>query len=215
MDWTSLTASSTSAGSIANWILHTSVQAESANIIAEAESIIYRRLRHFKMLTPSTGTFTTSQVTLTLPSDYLEDKSFYITGTAYTKLTRKPMQEVIASYCYDGSGNRVITQPNIFFNDQSNFQFDSPADQIYPWLLYYYQQPAPLSSTNTSNFLTATYPRLMRAACMTQASEFMKDSGQGNYDRTYWVQMTQAEIEAAQQESDRSERSLEAGMILV
>lgn len=217
MDYNSLIGSSTSAGSIANWALHTAVTGVAPNIIQQAESYIYRRLRHFKMITSVTGTMTAGNASdfITLPSDYLEDKSFWLTGTAFSKLTRKTIQEVIGNYSYDGSGNRVQTQPTLYFNDQTNLKFDSPVDQNYPWLLYYYQQPTALSATNTQNFLTNTYPRLMLSACMAQASEYMKDAGQGNYDRTYWVQMTEQEIMAAQAESDRSEHTIDAGMILI
>lgn len=151
---------------------------------------------------------------ITQPSDYLEDKLLYFTGTAYSKLTRKTSQELVNNYCYDGSGNRVQTQPSYYSNDQANLLFESPVDQNYPWLLWYYQQLQPLSSTNTQNFITNTYPRLMRCALMVGASEFMKDAGVGNYDRTYWEQMTVAEIDAAQRESDRQETQIEVGMIL-
>jgi len=216
MDWVSLVG--TGQGSIARFINHsavsTNVNGDAINIIQETEAAIYRRLRHFRMLTPTTGTMTTSQVQIPLPADYLEDKTFYITGTAFSKLTRQTIQEVHTRYCYDGSGNRVITQPNFFFSDQTNFNFDSPCDQPYPYELYYYQQPLALSATNTQNFLLTTYPRLFRCMTMAMASEYMKDSGMGNYDRTYWVQMSEEEIEVAQAESDRQERSLAAGMIL-
>lgn len=209
----------TGQGSVARFINHpsvsTQVNGDVVNIIQETESLLYRRLRHFRMLAPTTGTFTTSQSSLSLPSDYLEDKFFMITGTAYSKLTRKTMQELLSMYCYDGSGNRVVTQPNYYTNDYNSFQFDSPSDQTYPYLLYYYQQPLALSAANTSNFLLTTYPRLFRCATMAQAAEYMKDSGMGNYDRTYWVQMTEAEIDAAQKESDRQERSVDAGMQLI
>jgi hypothetical protein len=184
-------------------------------IINEAQSDIYRRLRHWQMLTSTTGTMTVSQATMPIPSDYLQEKSFYITGTAFQKMTRKPLQEVIMNYSYDGSGNRIVTQPQIYFNDQANLQFDTPCDQPYPFLFYYYQQLAPLSTTNTTNFLTQTYPRLMRAACMISAAEYMKDAGTGNFDRTYWQQVKEAELDKAQQESDTHERSMEAGMMLI
>lgn len=216
MDWNSLTASSTSAGSISAWINHASIVQVAPTIIEEAQSFIYRRLRHFKMLTPVNGVMTAGNTNdfITLPSDYLEDKLLYFTGTAYSKLTRKTLQEVINNYCYDGSGNRVQTQPSYYSNDQTNLKFESPVDQNYPYLLYYYQQPLALSATNTANFLTNTYQRLMRVACMTAASEFMKDAGQGAYDRTYWEEMTIAEIDAAQRESDRQETQLDVGMII-
>lgn len=214
MDYNSLTASSTSAGSIAGWLNSQQLQAVSSNILEEAQSYIYRRLRHWRMLTSTTGTLGSNTAVLPFPSDFLEDKTFYFTGTAFQRITRKPIQEVLASYCYDGSGNRVQCQPQVFFNDQSNLNFDSVTDATYPFLLYYYQQPAPLSSTNTTNFLTNNLQRLVRSACMTAAAEYMKDSGTGNYDRTYWAQMTEQELDAAQRESDRQEHTTDAGMQL-
>lgn len=218
MDFLSLCG--TSGGSVASWLNHAAVSTASTsevlNIIKEAESAIYRRLRHFKMLTSTTGTMTAGNASdfVTLPSDYLEDKYFMFTGTAQSKLTRKTLQEVLNNYSYDGSGNRVQTQPSMFFNDQTNLKFESPVDAAYPWLLYYYQQPAALGTATTTNFITNTYPRLFRCATMVAASEYMKDAGMGNYDRTYWAQMTETEIEAAQKESDRSEHTLNVGMQL-
>lgn len=213
MSYTTLVASQTTAGSIANWINHGSVVASADTIVGEAESFVYRRLRHFRMLTSTTGSMSLSNQFIALPSDYLEDKTLYVTGVNYQKLTRKTLEEVLASYSYDGSGNLVPAQPLIYFNDQNNLNFDSLPDQTYPYQLFYYQQPAALS-TSITNFLTSTYPRLMRCACMAAACEFMKDNGMGNYDRTYWDQLAEQEVQMAQVESDRSQRSLEVGMIL-
>lgn len=216
MDWNSLTASNTAAGSISSWGNHAAIIPVAPNILEEAQSFIYRRLRHFKMLTRTNGTMTAGNANdfITQPSDYLEDKLLYFTGTAFSKLTRKTAQEVVNNYCYDGSGNRVQTQPSYYTNDQANILFESPVDQNYPWLLWYYQQPLALSAANTSNFLTNTYQRLIRCASMVGVAEFMKDAGLGNYDRTYWEQMTLDEIDKAQRESDRQEHTLEVGMII-
>lgn len=220
MSYTSLTGAKTVDGSISNWLNHDAVTTVADTIVAEAEAIIYRRLRHWRMVTSVTGTMTANAVGtvnpvdyIPLPSDYLEDRVLYVTGLNYQKMSRKTMEEVIASYGYDGNGFRVPQQPYIYFNDQTNLKFDSPPDQAYPYLLYYYQQPAALSVSIT-NFLTTTYPRLVRVACMAQASEFMKDAGSGNYDRTYWDQLVEVEIDKAQTESDRQHRSIDVGMIL-
>lgn len=167
------------------------------------------------MLTSTSGTMTASSTSLTLPADYIEDKYFTLTGTAQARLVRKPIQELIQSFTYDGSGNRVQTTPQLFSNDQSNFLFDSMADQPYPYLLYYYQQPAALSTSNTTNVLTSRYPRMFRAACMAGASEFMKDMGVGNYDRTYWDSIAENEIMEAQRETERAEHTIEAGFIQI
>lgn len=217
MNYAELISGTGSAGSIATWANHAALQTAAPTIVTEAEAFIYRRLRHWQMLTSTSGTMTASGATLTLPADYLEDKAFYFTGTAFGRLKRRTMQEVLSHYSYDGSGNRVYTKPSEYFNDKSNLQFDAPTNTTYPFMLWYYQQPAALGTGTglTTNFLTGKYPRLMRAACMTQAAEFMKDAGVGSYDRTYWANMTQVELDAAQKESDLNERSADVGAIII
>lgn len=181
-------------------------------IVLEAESFIYRRLRAWQMLTSVVGSLSQGQGSFTFPADYIEDKKLMITGVNKARIVRKPLQEVLDSWSYDGSGNRVQSAPNIFFNDNINIVFDTQCDQTYPYLLYYYQNPIALASAGT-NFLTNTYPRLLRCALMIGACEFMKDAGVGNFDRTYWVNEAEKEIVIAQAESDRSEHTLEAGWV--
>lgn len=218
--YTTLTGGTSVDGSIAGWLNHAAIANVADTIVADAESWIYRDLRHWRMLTSTTGFMTVNpggQPTVTdyipIPADYLEDKVLFVTGINYQKMVRKTMEEVIASYGYDGSGFQTVQQPMIYFNDQVNLKFDSPPDQAYPFLLYYYQQPAALAFSGT-NFLTIFYPRLLRAACCAMAAEFMKDAGQGTYDRTYWEQAALNELAKAQIESDRSQRSIDIGMIL-
>jgi len=221
INYTTLVASKSTAGSIANWLNHADVQSAAPTIIAEAEAAIYRDLRHWRMIASTAGTMTSNpggQPTVVdyvpLPADYLEDRVFYVTGVNYQKMTRKTMEEVIASYAYDGSGYRQVQQPMWYFSDATNLKFDSAPDQAYPYLLYYYCQPTALGATNLTNFITQFYPRLLRCATCAAAAEFMKDAGQGNYDRTYWEQNFMAEMEKAQIESDRSVRSQDIGMII-
>lgn len=220
LSYSTLIADKSTDGSLANWLNHSSVQNSAGTIIAEAEAWIYRDLRHWRMVTSVTGAMTLNpggQASVTdyipMPADYLEDRVFYITGTNYQKMTRKTIEEVIGNYGYDGNGFRIVQQPMQYFNDSANLLFDSPPDQAYPYLLYYYQQPAALATTNI-NWVTQFYPRLLRTACCLGAAEFMKDVGQGNYDRTYWAQEAMAELAKAQIESDRSFRSQDIGMIL-
>lgn len=184
-------------------------------IVLEAESWIYRRLRHWKMLTvPLPGTMVIGQPYIPIPPDCLEPFLLMTTGNFQQFLIQKTMQEVIGNWAYDGNGNRVPQQPQMFAFDQVNLNFDSPPDQAYAYVFQYYQQPAPLVVSN-SNFLTMTYPRLMRLTCMAAACEWEKDSGQGQFDRTYWDTLAQDEIEKAQAESDRARRGVIAGPILI
>jgi len=105
MTWYSTAISSAdTAGSIANWVNSSQAVAVAPTIISEAESFIYRRLRHWKMLKRATGTMSANPTPvasptdyIAQPSDYLEDMVFAITGTYGSTLTRKTMQEVIAN----------------------------------------------------------------------------------------------------------------------
>lgn len=215
MDYAQLIGNSSTAGSIARWINYGQVVSDAPEIVLEAESWVYRRLRHWKMLTPPTnGTFVIGQDYITPPADLLEPSMLFTTGNYLQIMPMRTMQEVIASWSYNGNGTRTQQQPMCYYQDQSALRFDSPPDQAYAYALIYFQQPAPLATTN-ANFLTATYPRLLRCACMAAACEFAKDSGQGTFDRTYWDQLAQDEIDKAQVESDRARRATEAGAILI
>ena len=149
-----------------------------------------------------------------LPSDCLEPAFLTVTGIYQVTIVQTTYQEVIANWSFDGSGYRVPQQPIIYYFDQTNIHFDSPPDLAYPYSLVYFQQPLPLANSIT-NFLTQYYPRLLRCATMAAACEWMKDSGQGQFDRTYWDQACQDEIEKAQLESDRAKRAISKGFVLI
>lgn len=215
MDYNQLVAGKGVPGSISTWVNDSRIPNDTPEIVLEAESWIYRRLRHWKMLTtPIAGTLVIGQDNIPNPADMLEPFFLVITGQFQQTIVQKTPQEVILNWAYDGNGNRVQQQPIMFYFDQANLNFDSPPDQAYPYAFVYFQQPAPLAQS-ISNFLTQTYPRLMRCACMAAATEWMKDSGQGTFDRTYWDQLAMDEIEKAQMESDRAKRGTVAGAVLI
>lgn len=215
MDYNQLTGAKGTPGSIPTWVNDSRIPNDVPEIVLEAESWIYRRLRHWKMLTaPIPGALVINQDNIPIPSDCLEPFQMWLTGNFQQNLSQRTPQEVVASWQFDGSGNRIPQQPLMFYFNQANIYFDSPPDQAYAYVLQYYQQPVPLS-VSISNFLTQTYPRLVRCACMAAATEWMKDSGQGQFDRTYWDTLAQDEVEKAQAESDRARRGVLAGPILI
>lgn len=208
-DWLTLTASSSVGGSLANWASKASLQPVADTILQEACSWIFRRLRHWRMLTgPTSVVFALGQDTMLFPTGFLEpDEFWYINlGTPYF-LTQKDPNQVYRSWQYDGTGARVRQPPTIYSFNGLQVQLDSPPDKNYAGFMTYYQQPAALSVSNPTNFLTDTYPRLLRVACMAGACEWAKDNGQGNIDRTYWDQLAMDEIAIAQAESDRARRA--------
>lgn len=210
MDWTSLTGTKSVSGSIARWINNSTLtQTDADSLLQEAQDWIYRRLRHWRMLTaPVPGTLTIGSDSYAFPSDFLEPKIFLITGIFKQFLTLKTPDNVIAAWSYDGNGNRIQQQPMIYYFDQASLKMDSPADQAYPVALIYFQQPAMLSAGNLTNFLTSNCQMLLRRAVMRAASEWTKEVASGQYDRTYWEQACEDELLKIQEESDRAYHSM-------
>lgn len=209
MDYATLVADVNTAGSIANWASFGQVQAVAPDIVNEAESFIYRTLRHWKMLHEASGNYVIGNDYIPIPDDYLQVKTLWITGI-YQNLMRFRTEEYVkARYCYNGNGTRIQQMPTWYYQNQANFMFDSPSDQTYPYQLVYYQQLLPLSISQT-NFLTQTYPRLVRCACMFSAAEYLKDLGQSGGDQSLWEEKASAALEQAQQESDQSTRATQA-----
>jgi hypothetical protein len=212
-----LTGAKGTPGSIATWMNNSQIVNDTPQILSEAQSWIYRRLRHWRMFpAPVTGTLTVGNDYLTPPADMLEPAFLLTTGQYFQEITQKTYQEVVLAWNYTGTGTtRVQQQPTIYYFDQSAIRFDSPPDQAYTYALLYFQQPADLSASNETNFLTQFYPRLLRLSCQAGAAEWLKDNGQGAYDRTYWDELAQDEIEKAQAESDRAKRATVAAMVLI
>lgn len=209
MDFNQLTGQKGVPGSVATWTNNSRIAPDVPEIVTEAESWIYRRLRHWRMIpAPLLGTLTATADFVSLPSDLLEPSLLMLTGTFQQEIIQKTPQDVMRAWMFDGSGARVQQQPTIYYFDQTTLRFDSPADQAYTTALLYFQQPAPLA-TAISNFLTASYPRLLRLACMAAACEWLKDFGQGTVDRTYYDALAQDEIEKAQMESDRARHAVQ------
>jgi hypothetical protein len=218
MDYNSLVASSATAGSIANWMSKSSLAGGPAMaIVQEAESWVYRRLRHWQMLTaPVPITMSIGSDTIPMPAGFLQPTAlWYLNGGAPFWMAEKLPNQVYALWSYDATNARVNAAPVYYTFNQSAIQMDSPADQAYPGYITYYQQLPALSASNTNNFLTDTYPRMLRCACMAGACEWAKDNGQGQFDRTYWDQLCMDEIYTAQQESDRARRGVENAAVLI
>jgi hypothetical protein len=216
MTWNILTSSSTTAGSIANYIntsrITSGADGVAAMLLADSESWIYRRLRHWRMLTPPLAVTLTQGVdTLTIAdiTGFLEPMDFfYLIGGAPTWMVQKTPSQVYQAWGYNGDGTRVEQPPMIYAFNSTYLQFDAGPDQNYSGYLTYYKQPEALSASNPTNFLTETYPRLVRLACMASACEWAKDNGQGAYDRTYYDVLADQEIQKAQMESDRARRGV-------
>lgn len=201
MDYTTLVAAKSTAGSIKDWVNADTVP--STAILTDAQAFIYSRLRVRQMMVSASGSLVVDQAYIALPTGYRDTKRFGLTGIYKAELTGVLIDELEDSYVYDDSG-RVSTKPKCFAPDATQLLFDSPPDVAYPYLWRYYGTPTALSGANETNFLTDTYPRILRMACVGFANEFMKD----DEERAYWLALCVSEINQANAEGDLESRQM-------
>lgn len=216
--WNMLTGTTATPGAIARWLNKSSLTAGDGGdadiILDEAMSWIDTRLRHWRMLTPpAAGTMTTGTDAdrIAVPADMAEPDFFMIAGVVSGNLYRQELvqrapNEIYRGWSYDGTGVRVPNIPYSYSFNQSYIQLDNQPDLAYPYVLAYYQHIATLSSSNTENFLTRDYQRLLRVTCMMVGVEYVKENAQGTYDRTYWAQQAENELRFVQSDSDSARR---------
>ncbi len=197
--YSDLIAARTTAGSIKQWVNNGGIPSET--ILEEAQAWIYEDLRVRQMLGTDVGTATASAVSVALPTRYRQPLLFMFTGDGTVTKSlpaKKTIDFVVGQFTYDGTGVRSTGKPNFWAADASNVVFESMADRNYPYLFLHYATPAALSTATETNFMTQTYPKLLRSACMTIASEYLKNEK----DRLYWLGIAQAEIERANKDND-------------
>ena len=192
----------TTEGSIKQWVNDSTVPP--LTILTEAEAWIYERIRTHEMLKlDSSLTMSVGVATLTLPTDFLQARSFFITGGAtwgQGRLRKKVPEEVEASFQYDKT-TRVNARPDSYYvHGGTTIEFDVPADETYGTRLLYYAIPTALSGSNETNFLTQRYPTLVRQACVGRANEFLKDQK----EKLYWMSLAQGSVDEVNALDDRN-----------
>lgn len=216
MDYVTLCGDKSVAGSIGNWVNDSRIPSVADALINEAMNNIFMQLRHWRMQTPLLPqTFAQGADSVIVPDDFIEPALLVYTGNQKARMQLVTIEELSALITYDASGNRQAGQPLNFAMAGGILQLDLVTDKAYNWLMSYYQRPVALSSSNPTNWLTQLYPRLVRSAIMLAATEWMKDSGQGTFDRTYWTVVFQQQVQAAQADSDRAKRSIVTKPILL
>lgn len=114
---------------------------------------------------------------MAVPSDYLELKYMILTfgGGQTTRMERKA-----AEWIYQFYSNRSPSNlPQYVARDGGVFIFAPFPDSGYAVSGLYYQRPAYLSATNTTNWIVnannINYGNLLLSACMAEAGPFLKD----------------------------------------
>ena len=201
MNYTSLVASKTTAGSIKHWINHAEVDVE--QILEEAQALLFQTLRVREMRSSFADlTMAIGDSTKALPTGFLDPIVLRdITNTQ--RLSLKTEENLVNRRVYT-SGVLELGTPQCWAVFDELIQFECRWDAVATLKMIGFKQPTLLSSGNLTNFLTTRYPHILRTACMAMAHNFR------NSDEREQKELTKlaAYIGKANAESELSYRGL-------
>lgn len=175
INYTTLTGSKSTSGSIANWCNRGDLPTE--NILLEAEAWIYQRLRVREMVATTAFTFDADASTEALPDGFLDPVQFL----PYEYAEALPFyHEEFFRAERDSSGDLFDGTPSKWTIIGTTAHVDVACSAAFSGILMYYATPAALSGGNETNFLTTRYPTALRRVCMAMAYEHMKDTERMN-----------------------------------
>lgn len=114
---------------------------------------------------------------IAVPTDYLETKYMIVNygSSQTTRMERKPAEWIYQFY----SDRTTDNIPQYFARDGGVFIFAPFPDSTYATTGLYYQRPAYLSDSNTTNWILGTgnivYKNLLLYSCLAEAGEFIRD----------------------------------------
>lgn len=185
--YTVLTGAKTVTGSIANWLNRSDLP--TANILLEAESLIYERLRVREMTAREALTFSEGVQTVSLPTGFLDPISYtpYEWGGALPFVHEHSLDESRTS-----AGVLETGTPSRWTIIGETAYADVLPTEDFAGLMLFYKRPTALSASNETNWLTIRYPSLLRYACMAKGYEHMKSQEAASY-----LQLTMSAIAEA------------------
>jgi hypothetical protein len=175
-NYSTLTGLKTVAGSIQNWVNRSDIPA--AEILTEAQALIYERLRVREMQARGELSFATSAQTASLPTGFLDPVSF----RPYEWASPLPFvhEDALDEY-RDADGVLSSGTPSRWAIIGEAAYVDLLPSTTFAGLMLYYKTPTALSGSNETNFITDRYPSLLRYACLAKAYEHMKDQKAAEY----------------------------------
>lgn len=185
INWTTLTASKSTSGSIANWLNRSDIPTE--NILLEAEAMIYERVRVREMQARSVLTFAAADQDVALPAGFLDPIGFW----PYTWSDPLPFVDynLLGEY-RDSSGTLSTGTPSRWAVLGETAYVDVLPSATFSGYVAFYKRPDALSVSNETNWLTIRYPALLRFACLAKGYEHMKDM----QNAMTYTQMAEAKI---------------------
>lgn len=202
MNYASLSADKTTAGSIKRWMNYALLDVD--QIIEEAQALIFQTLRVREMRTQfSDISMSVGESSKALPTGFL-DPIFLkdITNNIDLDLRDETMLQRMRIYDDGDLAQSSASWNYAIFDEKLQFEFEY--DTAATLVMVGYKAPTFVSSTNSSNFLCTRYPHLLRVACMAQAADFMNN---GEREQKYLTKLG-ALIQQTNSESDMTYRGV-------
>jgi len=156
--------------SVADWLNRSDLTSAITDFVSLAESQMERDLRTRQMIVRANATVNTEYSAL--PDDYLEAKSFKLTGT--NPITPLVFQSINAlddlQVSYTSSG-----QPKYFCVIGGQIRVLPTPDTSYVSELIYYAKLTKLSTSNTTNWLLTMSPDVYLYGSLLQAAPYLQD----------------------------------------
>jgi hypothetical protein len=156
--------------SVADWLNRSDLTSAITDFVSLAESQMERDLRTRQMIVRANATVNTEYSAL--PDDYLEAKSFKLTGTnpisPLVFQSINAMDDLQVSYTSSG-------QPKYFCVIGGQIRVLPVPDTSYVSELIYYAKLSKLSNSNTTNWLLTLSPDVYLYGSLLQAAPYLQD----------------------------------------
>lgn len=174
MDYDSLIASKGTPGSIANWVNFSDALLPLADILGDAQALIYDSLRVSYMRDIVDLTLPAGESVVAQPASTLQIIGIW--DDQNSKLWAKDEVSLQNMRTVDEqAATWQASRPQAYSEFGGSIQFDTTADAEYKFKMMGFFIPAPLSETNKTNFLTTRWPQMLRTACLAIAADFLND----------------------------------------
>ena len=149
-------------------------------------------LRVRQMEVPNTTIALDTSGSVLLPSDFLQLRTIYMTGSPRVKLTYMTPNQMDAAY----GGN--VPGPPINYTIQGNQIRMAPIDTTsHTLVIDYYQKIPSLSNSNTNNWLLQAFPGLYLAGTNLEGAVFVRD----NPDAEMFARLFGAHVRSLQKQN--------------
>lgn len=202
MNFTTLTGSKDTVGSIKYFVRHSEVPSES--ILERAQDSIFQILRVREMVKRTAGTIAADATSITLPTDILEPIALFRTGSYKGPIEILDQEHFESRVGEDETGELYEGTPRFCTYDGTTLYLDAKADQEYPYRLWYIGKPALLSVSNETNFLTTRYGNILEAMCKSGAYEHRENEAKAGSE----LEKAMAYITKANEEYDMFRQSI-------